>query len=114
MNCPWESLINSESNRCEVKIGQIKAPIAANSQSIGKIRNDELAYFNEQMLIHELIRDSLMPGVFRTRLFAVLLNFSSLCCRILLVGCFLLHMLLVKGVKINRCKYQWRKPATDA
>jgi len=46
-----EALINSESFRCEVKIGQIKAPIVGNSQSIGKIGNDELAYFNEQMLI---------------------------------------------------------------
>jgi hypothetical protein len=71
-----ESLINSESFRCEVKIRQIKAPIAAKtqsnrfahgadpSQSIGKIGNDELVRsdvsgFNEQMLIHELIIDSL-------------------------------------------------------
>jgi len=50
---------------------QIKEPIAAKaqsnrfahgasfSQSISKIGNDELAYFNEQMLIHELIRGSL-------------------------------------------------------
>jgi hypothetical protein len=114
MDSPWESLINSESIRCEVKISQIKAPIAANSQSIGKIGNDELAYFNEQMLIHELIIDSLMPGVFRTLLFTILLRFGSLCRRILLIGCFLLHMLLVKGVKINRCKYQWRKPAAVA
>ncbi|MFA9420784.1 MAG: hypothetical protein ACERLB_11585 [Gammaproteobacteria bacterium] len=43
---------------------QIKAPIAANSQSIGKIGNDELVRsgapdFNEQMLNHELIIGSL-------------------------------------------------------
>jgi hypothetical protein len=50
---------------------QIKAPIAGKtqgnryahgasfSQSIAKIGNAELAYFNKQMLIHELIRGSL-------------------------------------------------------
>jgi hypothetical protein len=38
---------------------QIKAPIAGNSQSIAKIGNAELAHFNKQMLIHELIRGSL-------------------------------------------------------
>jgi hypothetical protein len=38
---------------------QIKTPIAGNSQSIAKIGNAELAYFNKQMLIHELIRGSL-------------------------------------------------------
>jgi hypothetical protein len=50
---------------------QIKAPIAGKAQSnrcahgasfskaIAKIGNAELAYFNQQMLIHELIRGSL-------------------------------------------------------
>jgi hypothetical protein len=43
---------------------QIKTPIAGNSQSIAKIgnaamRRSELAHFNQQMLIHELIRGSL-------------------------------------------------------
>jgi hypothetical protein len=50
---------------------QIKAPIAGKAQSnrsahgasfskaIAKIGNAELAYFNKQMLIHELIRGSL-------------------------------------------------------
>ena len=40
-------------------MGQIEAPIAANSQSIRKICNEELAHFNQQLLIHELIRGSL-------------------------------------------------------
>ena len=38
---------------------QIKAPIAGNSKAIAKIGNAELAHFNKQMLIHELIRGSL-------------------------------------------------------
>jgi hypothetical protein len=38
---------------------QIKAPIAVNSKAIAKIGNAELAHFNKQMLIHELIRGSL-------------------------------------------------------
>jgi len=38
---------------------QIKTPIAGNSQSIAKIGNAELAHFNKQILIHELIRGSL-------------------------------------------------------
>jgi hypothetical protein len=38
---------------------QIKAPIAGNSKAIAKIGNVELAHFNKQMLIHELIRGSL-------------------------------------------------------
>ncbi len=54
-----ESLINSESFSCAGKIRQIKAPIAGNSQSIAKIGNEELADFNKQMLIHELLRGSL-------------------------------------------------------
>ena len=37
-------------------MGQIKAPIAGNSKAIDKIGNAELAHFNKQMLIHELIR----------------------------------------------------------
>jgi hypothetical protein len=46
---------------------QIKAPIAVNSNSIDKIGNDELVRsgapgFNEQMLIHELITDSLVKA----------------------------------------------------
>ena len=38
---------------------QFKAPIAGNSTAIAKIGNAELAHFNKQMLIHELIRGSL-------------------------------------------------------
>jgi len=38
---------------------QIKAPIAGNSKAIAKMGNAELAHFNKQMLIHELIRGSL-------------------------------------------------------
>jgi hypothetical protein len=38
---------------------QFKAPIAGNSPSIAKIGNAELAHFNQQMLIHELIRGSI-------------------------------------------------------
>ena len=67
-----EPLINSESFSCVGKIRQIKAPIAGKAQStrsahgasfskaIAKIGNAELAYFNKQMLIHELIRGSLI------------------------------------------------------
>jgi hypothetical protein len=66
-----ESLINSESFSCAGKMCQIKAPIAGKAQSnrcahgasfsmaIAKIGNAELAHFNKQMLIHELIRGSL-------------------------------------------------------
>jgi len=64
-----EPLINSESFSCvgkmpERRTVQIKAPIAGNSKAIAKIgnaamRRSELAYFNKQMLIHELIRGSL-------------------------------------------------------
>jgi hypothetical protein len=39
---------------------QIKAPIAGISKAIIKIGNAELAHFNQQMLIHELIRGSLV------------------------------------------------------
>jgi hypothetical protein len=39
---------------------QIKAPIAGNSKAIAKIGNAELAHFTKQMLIHELIRGSLV------------------------------------------------------
>jgi hypothetical protein len=38
---------------------RIKAPIAGISRPIAKIGNAELAHFNKQMLIHELIRGSL-------------------------------------------------------
>ena len=41
-------------------MSQIEARIAANSQSIRKICNEELAHFNQQLLIHELIRGSLV------------------------------------------------------
>jgi len=46
-------------------MSQIEARIAANSQSIRKICNDELAgptsrHFNQQLLIHELISGSLV------------------------------------------------------
>jgi hypothetical protein len=76
-----EPLINSESFSCVGKMPgrrtvQIKTPIAGNSQSkagpmsaasvlgLAKIgnaamRRSELAHFNKQMLIHELIRGSL-------------------------------------------------------
>jgi hypothetical protein len=54
-----EPLINSESFSCAGKMCQIKAQIAGNSKAIAKIGNAELAHFNKQMLIHELIRDSL-------------------------------------------------------
>jgi hypothetical protein len=55
-----EPLINSESFSCAGKMCQIKAPIAGNSKAIAKIGNAELAHFTKQMLIHELIRGSLM------------------------------------------------------
>jgi len=61
-----ESLINSESFICAGKMCQIKAPIAGNSKAIAKIGNAELAHFTKQMLIHELIRDSL--GANRSKL----------------------------------------------
>ncbi len=54
-----EPLINSESFSCAGKMHQFKAPIAGNSKAIAKIGNAELAHFNKQMLIHELIRGSL-------------------------------------------------------
>jgi hypothetical protein len=71
-----EPLINSESSNCAGKMRQIKTPIAGNSQSkagpmsgasvvgLAKIgnaamRRSEVAYFNQQVLIHELIRGSL-------------------------------------------------------
>jgi hypothetical protein len=59
LNLVKESLINSESFSCAEKMGQIKALIAGNSKAIDKIGNAELAHFNKQMLIHELIRGSL-------------------------------------------------------
>ena len=46
---------------------QIKAPIAGNSKAIAKIGNAELAYFDKQMLIHELIRGSLTAGATQSR-----------------------------------------------
>jgi hypothetical protein len=39
----------------EVKIHQVEAPVAGNSQPIAKIGNDELVHFNEWLLTHELI-----------------------------------------------------------
>jgi hypothetical protein len=42
---------------------QFKAPIAGNSKDIAKIGNAELAHFNKQMLIHELIRGSLTHAI---------------------------------------------------
>ena len=59
-----EPLINSGSFSCvgkmpERRTVQIEASIAGNSQSIDKIGNAELAHFDKQMLIHELIRGSL-------------------------------------------------------
>jgi len=42
------------------QIKAIKAPIAGNSKAIAKIGNAELVHFNKQMLIHELIRGSLV------------------------------------------------------
>ena len=55
-----EPLINSESFSCAGKMCQIKAPIAGNSKAIAKVDNAELVHFNKQMLIHELIRGSLI------------------------------------------------------
>jgi hypothetical protein len=69
-----EPLINSGPFSCAVKKREIKTPIADNSQSkagpmsgasvlgLAKIGNLELAYFNRQMLMHELIRGSLSPN----------------------------------------------------
>jgi len=54
-----EPLMNSGPFSCTVNMHQIKTPISGNSQSIAKIGNVELADFNKQMLIHELIRGSL-------------------------------------------------------
>jgi hypothetical protein len=59
-----EPLINSESFSCVGKMRQIKAPIAGNSKAATKIgnaamRRSALVHFNQQMLIHELIRGSL-------------------------------------------------------
>ena len=60
--------MNSESFSCagkmpERRTAQIETPIVGNSQPIAKIGNAELAYFNKQMLIHELIRGSLVNSV---------------------------------------------------
>ena len=72
-----EPVINSESFSCVGKMRQIKAPIAGKAQStrsahgasfskaIAKIgntamRRSALAYLTKQMLIHELIRGSLI------------------------------------------------------
>jgi len=60
---PTEPLINSESFSCAGKMRQIKAPIAGNSKSITKIGNAELVHFNQQMLIHELIRGSVINNL---------------------------------------------------
>jgi hypothetical protein len=85
-----EPLINSESFSCAGKIRQIKAPIAGKTQSnrcahgasfsqpIAKIGYAELAYFNKQMLIHELIRGSLnWPGSQQRRNEPVLLCYHE-------------------------------------
>ncbi len=42
------------------RTGQVEAQIAANSYSIRKIYNEGLTHFNQQLLIHELIRGSLI------------------------------------------------------
>ena len=55
-----EPLMNSGPFSCTVNMHQIKTPISGNSQSIAKIGNVELADFNKQMLIHELIKCSLV------------------------------------------------------
>ena len=57
-----EPLMNSGPFSCAVNMHQIKTPISGNSQSIAKIGNVELADFNKQMLIHELISGSLSPN----------------------------------------------------
>jgi hypothetical protein len=53
----------AQSNRCSQSIrfahGLGPAHGASFSKAIGKIGNAELAHFNKQMLIHELIRGSL-------------------------------------------------------
>ena len=51
---------------------QFKAPIAGNSKAIAKIgnaamRRSALAYFNKQMLFHELIRGSLTADANQSR-----------------------------------------------
>jgi hypothetical protein len=53
---------------------QIKAPIAGNSKAITKIGNAELAHFNKQMLIHGLIRGSL---IFNLRDFTINLGVNT-------------------------------------
>ena len=77
-------MIDSESYRCEVKIRQIEARIAANSQSISKVGNDELAYLNEQMLIHESIKGSSNLTLFSAVGVVSLSNFTFR-------SCFALH-----------------------
>ncbi len=57
---------------------QIKAPIAGNSKAIAKIGNAELAHFNKQMLIHELIRGSLTEIISVVEQYGVLENLYSL------------------------------------
>jgi len=69
-----EPLMNSGPFSCAVNMHQIKTPISGNSQSkagpisgasvlgLAKIGNVELADFNKQMLIHELISGSLSPN----------------------------------------------------
>jgi len=53
-----EPLINSGTMKLPTEIFQIKARIAANSGTIGKIRNAELGYFRRKIVFHELIRGS--------------------------------------------------------
>ena len=72
-----EPVINSESLGCAGKMRQIKAPIAGKTQSnrcahgasfskaIAKTGNAELVHFNKQMLIHGLIRGSLVQEMQR-------------------------------------------------
>ena len=54
-----ETLINSGTARLRGEIVQRKTRIAANSQSIGKIRNAAMGNFNRKNAFHELISGSL-------------------------------------------------------
>ena len=57
-----EPLINSETGGLWNDIAQVKAPIAANSQSIGKIGDAKMGNFSRKTVFHEFIRGSLVFG----------------------------------------------------
>jgi len=54
-----EPLINSGTFNLLTQIHQLKARIAANSGTIGKIRNTEMMDLRRKVMFHELIRGSL-------------------------------------------------------